>query len=427
MRKLALATCLWLLASTGLAQDPNSGTDTDQPSTFERLRSHVGAILGAARQLGDWDRQSGYMFDAATQVYRQNGWNSEADNFSLDLMRSVESIPPWEINQRFDTFVGVISDRYYLDERQEAALRRMIVAENARLFAKHSGRIMSYATEAIQTRAAGEPFTADQVARWTRTAQPVFRDSRVSVERLAKEFSEQLDADQRQILERDLAAANNRMDTMERMAQGWMRGEWSAADWGMQNDPIQMAGEERVAAAAEQENAQQTDDSGSDAGVVAGVVNEAPRQEPPPTPVKPTKNVPRDDDRYARYVRAFIDKFQLNDEQQQRAWLFHKEVVERDATLRRKFDPRIEAADAGSDARTSLSTARDHALDRLFDQLKRRLERLPTTKQRQDAKPVDLDAAVNKASADVAEKPDQADKPTKRPRRQSKPEEDEKP
>ncbi len=423
MRKLSIATCLWLMASACLAQDPNADHAGAESSTFERLRNHVGSILGAARGLGDWERHSGYMFDAVGRVYDQNGWNSEADNFSLDVMRAVESIPPWEINQRFDTFVGVISDRYYLDEKQEAKLRRMLVTENARLFTKHSGRIMSYATEALQTRAAGQPFTADQVARWTRTAQPVFRDSRVSFQRLADDFSKQLDPEQRQILARDVAAATNRMDTMEQMAQKWMQGEWTADEWGMQYDPIQMAGEERLIAAedaAAEAAAQAHQDPGSDAGVVAGVSERAP-QPPAPAPTPPPANVARDDDRYARYVRAFIDKFQINNEQQQRAWLFHKEVIGRDAGLRARFDPRIAAADEGSELRKSLTADLDRSLDRLFDQLKRRLERLPTRKQRQDAKPIDLDAAANGAT------PAKAEQPPKKPRAEKPKEKAEKP
>ena len=99
-------------------------------------------------------------------------------------------------------------DRYVLNEKQERLLRRIMLRENNALFARHSDRIMGYALEAMQTRAAGEPFTPEQVQRWVELAEPVFQDGRRSIVKAAGEFEAVLEPEQKELLQADLNAAN---------------------------------------------------------------------------------------------------------------------------------------------------------------------------------------------------------------------------
>ena len=97
-------------------------------------------------------------------------------------------------------------------------------------------------------------------------------------------------------------------------------------------------------------------------------------------------------------MRSFIRKYRLNDGQRQRAWLIHADVKERRDALRRRFAKQNTARNrATSRAATLELTPRQRAtLDRLFEQMKRRLERLPTRSQRKNADTGKLDSPKNK-------------------------------
>lgn len=245
-----------MLATLARAQtmDPPPPASRPEEESLRKFGSremfeNMGKLLNGLEGLGPWDQHHKYFMSAVTSVYEKNGWDSESDRFSLDLIREVESKPPMAIQERFDTMVGMFSDRYMLDENQERDLRSTVMNESLQVFAKHSGRIMSYALEAIQTRASGEAFTPEQVARWAQLAEPVFNDGRERMVVAAKAFMEKLDPQQRQLVERDLEAATQRLDRVQQMGEHWARGEWSPSDWGLDNDPIQRAGEARAAQA----------------------------------------------------------------------------------------------------------------------------------------------------------------------------------
>ncbi len=374
-----------LLASTVQAQN----TDEQEPESRGQLYERVGKIIGAFQSLGNWDEHYGYMMDSVESVYDRQGWDSESDMFSLDLVRTVESIPPWEVRRRFDTMMEVFSDRYLLDEGQERMMRRKFIRMSNSMFQKHSGRIMQYATEAIQTRAMGDEFTPEQVQRWVRLAEPVFQDARLRLNESAAELMQELDPEQREILSRDLAAANHRMGTIEKLSEEWKRGNWKPADWGMENDPIQLAAEsrrieedaakDRAAAVAEQ--ARNPKRTPPDANPRVGDSKPAVRSKGPVQPKGDT-------DAWTVYVRAFIERYKLNDGQRTRAWLIHKDVLNRRDQLNKRHEKQlggvVKRGGVASDAATSLRIKHQALLERLFSQMERRLGRLPTRAQRKE-------------------------------------------
>lgn len=370
---------------------------------FARLQENVGRLIGSFQMLGNWDEHYGYMMDALENVYVRNNWNTESDMFSLGLIAEVGSIPPWQVNERFERFVGIMSDRYMLDESQERIFRHMVIRNSNDLFEKHSGRILQYAVDAIQTRASGEPFTAEKVARWAELAEPVFHDSWDNMNRLAGQLMERLDADQRERLERDLEATNRRLERMDVLRESWERGEWKASDWGIENDPIQLAGERRRAEEARQAVVEDTPiieelpgKSGAQAqrtaaGSTEGKSGAASKAEPP----KLIEGVEGADDEWARYTREFIKKYVLTESQQHRAWQVYRDAARRRDRLKVRYGEQIAAAERrviASDtehSRALLEKARKRqgdAIDRLFEQFKRRLDRLPTAEQREEAK-----------------------------------------
>ena len=94
-----------------------------------------------------------------------------------------------------------------------------------------------------------------------------------------------------------------------------------------------------------------------------------------PTSIPDGKDVP--DDEWARYVRAFIARYQLTERQQRRAPAGVVEFADKD-------DPQVQ------ERRKSARERVERDRSRLFERLKARLEKLPTRAQRRDAE-VELD------------------------------------
>lgn len=457
MRCIGPVVCL-MFASLAVAQTPVADEPAQDPARDQvqaglspRLQENIGTLLQSFKSLGNWDEQSGYMIGAVEQVYEQNGWSSESDNFSLDLIRSIESKPPWAFQERFDTLVGMVSDRYMLDEDQEQSLRELIVAETTETFRRHAPRIMEYAVEALQVRASGEPFTPEQVQRWIKLAGPVIDDSRERMMRAADGFLQKLDPEQQEIVRRDLAADEDRFNHLVSMREKWERGEWEAADWGMDKDPIQNGTRAKPAEGAASGAAAENGAAGGQNGdreAIRRMIEERARQRAtekgnsdsnsPEAPVgdgsdaatgpksdSASKSGTRkpggdsdvtDNDPWSRYVRDFIRRFKLNDDQSQRAWAIFSEAKDRRDALERRYTSDAAAmerggesatsdsakdkgkSDAGSPAQRQLESRKKTAVDRLFDQLKRRLDRLPTRAQRKAAESAGPAKGVTKSA-----------------------------
>ena len=271
-------------------------------------------------------------------------------------------------------------------------MRETMIQESNDLFVRHSGRIMQYSVEAIQTRAAGEPFTPEQVARWAQLAEPVFLDSRERINAAAQEFASHLRPEQAEALLYDVEAANRRMDDLYVQSQRWAEGDWDPLDWGLEEDPIQ------IGAGLAQGPAEE--------GGAAGRAERAGRQAAEPEavetergPVRATSQ-PVSEDAWAGYVRRFIAKYKLNGAQQERAWRIYRDVTARANAQRGRYGQQIEAAVRRAAARqdeksqkgvTELEKRLDRQLNQLYMLLKARLDKLPTRQQRAEAEPTELE------------------------------------
>jgi hypothetical protein len=406
---------LWLvlLANPCLAQDdpaqvPEETRDDLKRELGRNVGERIARLLGSIQQLGSWDEHYGYMVDAVGKVYERNGWQSEEDQFSFEVFREVEKISPLSPRERFDTMIGLFSDRYLLTPEQEAKLRGEMLRMTSEVFSRHSARIAEYAVDAIQTRARGDAITAEQVARWAQLATPVFEDMRGRVNGTAQRFMQELDPEQRALLQRDLSAANRRFGQLDQMRKRWIGGQWRPEDWGIENDPIQVAGMARLAAEKPEAAGEQPADSaaakaaglagsqppdGHESGASAAEADHAGgapggAAKPPPVELKVAAPKPAAaGDRWAQYVQAFIDKFSLDETQQQRAWLIHGEVKQRVDVLTRRYAERRESANrtAAASAPADQAAREQQEQQRLFEQMKRRLERIPTRAQKAKA------------------------------------------
>lgn len=410
-----------LLGVTMVASAQVGGSDApldeapEERSKFEVLRDRAMKIIRGTQELGDWQPHYEMVLDAAERVYERNGWDSEPDLFSLEIVREVGAIPPWQVRERFDRAMQMVGDRYLLDEGQQNFLRREIFRTQFQLFSEHSERIMQYGLEAVQTRAAGEPFTPEQVARWTELAEPVMRDAHAQMLESAERFKEELDPEQRELFEADLQAGNRRYAAIEAMAGKWKAGEWDPHDWGMELDPIQnpegvLVGKANEAAVDQREAGARNRGAGG-GGAAQPEVSAAPVERPPAeaSGERPRVGGKRSADPWRDYVARFIARYGLNEEQSQRAWLVYKDASNRRDVFAKRYERQVEArrararsanADALKVAIAELSKAHQEDEERLFGQLKRRLDRLPTRAQRRAA----AEAAPQPAGRDTKPK-----------------------
>lgn len=403
---------------------------------FTAAFQRFGEIMDSVQDLGPWEEQYGYAISAAENVYAQNDWTSEADRFSLEVIREVGAIPPWQPQERFNRLSDLLTERYALSRGQTRVMQRLIAEQSRELFVRHMPTIMEYSLEAIETRAAGEAITPEQVARWTQLARPIVEDSHQQLQVAAAEFMEVLGPEQQALVRQDLAANNRRFEQVLAQSDRWIMGEWDATEWGLQNDPIQAAGEAKLIAA-------EMDAAGGVTGEEAGTASEqaaAQAAEPRQTPAgerrkqarpaqRPADRTPpsvarRGSDRrgtadgertkkkldeWGRYVVSFAKRYSLEDNQEKLAWRLHDQIVRLRDQVDRRHTQQTQAAESRfrnhperlKVALGELETRKKQQYDVLFKNLKQRLDSVPTRAQREA---VEGDAAdgAQKAARDAS-------------------------
>ncbi len=363
-------------------------------SQIERFAERFGA---GAHDWLDWDAAYSELGPSLIALYERHGWDTEPDLFSLELILDVGAIPPWRINDRLNRFTELAAERYLLDEDQEIYLRDLAVREAGYLLAHHATDMIPIAIEALQTWTAGEPFTSEQIARWTAASEPVFATARERYDLAAREFIDELDPAQQTLAHADLSAANRRLDRVAEMRAAALRGEWDPADWGLPPEaadtswPALGEGDVVLPDSTAAPNAIDAELAQSQ----SGLASESKTQ------------TARDDDPWARYVRAFISHYQMTDSQRKEAWRYYDRVRDRRARIEGQAARRVRelrsarADDEELDDRVALlEGARDTQVDRLFDLLKRRLERLLTRAQRRAAERLGLPFEYKQKSAE---------------------------
>lgn len=429
MRKLSWLIVLLVCPAAGaVAQDKLAEAERDEARSNPAAAIFRGALNNAItsfKQLGPWEEHHGYLMNAMDKFFDRNGWNSEPDLFAHELVRSVESIPPWEFDRRFDKFMEVVGRRYSLDQEQSGWLRDRMIDESRQMFLRNGTRMFPLVMELVQTRIAGEPITAEQVARWSQQVAPVIEDTRDRMNVIVGDFEQVLRPEQVDVLHVDAAAANRRVERVSELRTQWAAGNWTPEAWGIEEDPIQLGRREEAGAAPQRESSgakpaaadekrgapvsddaaepAASDESGDAAKPDTEDASPPPASEARPRPAR----APRDADPWAAYVREFVARFRLDDAQQQRAWLVyddartHREAVSRryEAALK-SAQQRAAGADADDKARRALrdlEQRRNGSVEDVFGQMKRRLDRLPTRAQRKDAE----DAAPKPATRPV--------------------------
>jgi hypothetical protein len=367
MSRMNIAVLLICMAPAGhlRADEP-----PDPPAAEDDARgiARLAGITRQLQQLGDWDSLYETVSPGIDEFWEQRGWTEEADEFARQTLQDVAAIPPWEFQKRMDRLMGAVRDRYELTDAQYDDLQGRTYQFIGGMVWRHGRTFYRQTKEMVETRVRGEPFSPEQVARWTRETEPVFEDERARFEDLADQLASSFTPQQREIYERDLASYRRRMQAVNELRERWEAGDWQPEDWGLQHDPIHQPLLDASRAEAEGRDGTQPAPSGAESAGDG-------------SPAEENGVVALDESTWARYVRQFVKHYQLDDAQATAAWSILHELEERAADYRRlhrdEFD-RVQPEEA--------STAQVYRpLREMFDELKRRLHPIPTDHQRRRA------------------------------------------
>jgi len=356
--------------------------------TLDNLKE-VKQLEEQAKRMGPWENEAGTITEAYTNIFAKNGWDSEPDRFSLDLINQVSRIDPWHPAQREEVFFNGLQVRYGLTPDQRSLVSREMRTESMTVTMKHLTEIMPVALEIAQTRAQQKPFTAEQVQKWSKQFGPIMDDALAAVQRVEQKLRKTMTPQQREILDVDMKAVLKRHHAIEKMVKDWQAGKWNPGDWGLENDPIHAA----AMAAYHQKQAERTQ------LVEAALLKK-----------KPDLNaISSDESAWERYVKWFCNYYKCDQRQRGMAATILKSSQKQAADYLSARRRDIEKARRLSESAQSEAGRKYHAaelkrlrkpISDIFNSLCARLEKQVLTRQQQQM----IDAEKTKKARQQADK-----------------------
>lgn len=392
LKRCLLAGLLLILAAPSARAQ--SDEDRNTPVPPDQFRKAM-EVMDTAKKIGPWENQYRILEDATNNIFDQQGWNSESDQFARGVMREVGRVPPWDPAARQKVFLDQLQGRYNLTHDQVSQFDKEFQAEGMRMAFKHFATIAPVAMEIVKTRASGEPFTAEQVQRWSQQGRPIMDDVMNSMERVTGKLESTMSTEQRAALDGDMKAFRRRHSDMKRMADKWAAGQWTPADWGLQNDPVHSA----AMSDASRIDAEKTE-------LVNRVMNEK----------RPDEDaISRDESEWDRYVKWFCTRYHCDERQRTTAGSIlqssKREAVSYMSAKRdliQQAQNKVKMAD-DPESRKEAMVEQDHVMKPViitFERLKRRLfeDVLTSEQQRKYTPPAKTVKAERKSES--AEKPE---------------------
>ncbi|MEK6674914.1 MAG: hypothetical protein AABZ47_04580 [Planctomycetota bacterium] len=345
-----------LFAVVALAgDDPASGLE----GLTARLTEHGKAI--------NWEAEFPHFERHFDRMWKENGWNDEADCFSHDLIRDVARIPPWQVMDRLNLASDRAAERYGMKGTERLWLKAKMVREASGFLLRNSKVILQQFSEASEFFAGEKPLNPDQVARWTRDAEPLTEDFNQMVKRIVSDIEPRVDEQHRDALRRDVGSYDKqRQFWLEKMTR-WKEGDWRPDDWGLQDHPAHR--DLPVLSGSESNVFPRVLAANSDGEIGPDYVNSLP------------KWVNHDRSTWFAYVIEMERKYHFDSGQMNTAKSIHDEVFERAGAYVAANTEELKAV--------SLSARGKHEIfapvRMMFDELRSRLDAIPTSAQQTNA------------------------------------------
>lgn len=336
----------------------------EQAERAERAVTEVLEPLSETFSGFDWDAEQPNIQRSITNIWSSNDWNDEADLFARDVATEVTAIPPWRMAARLELMTKRVAARYDFTPEQQSRFQAALMGEAVGFMLRHAGDLLAYSQEAVETRANGQPFSAEQVARWAKEYRPVMDDVRVTIERFVGRMEPDLTPRQRKLLQRDHVSYEKRRRTIDEAMSEWAKGKWQPAHWGLEDDPIQTA----------KRGSQTPDDPSRRIAPLYG------RTQKNRAKVVIPKWVDYDPPTWFAYVLEVEKRYRLDAGQMGTAESIHAELLERASAYQVSHATELAAV---APAQRATAEAYERVRD-IFRELQARLDALPTTSQRDE-------------------------------------------
>jgi hypothetical protein len=355
----------------------------DPPLPPEQMKQ-ANEVMEATKKIGPWENQTRFIDDATDNMFKQQNWNSEPDQFARQLMHDVGQIAPWNTRDRQEVFLNSAQQRWKLSHDQRMELDSALKQESMMFAMRHFKDVLPVALEAAKTRASNEPFTAEQVQDWSNRLRPLMDEGLQMVQRVGRRLDKSMTPEQRELLKTDMGALVHRHQDMKKLVEKWQAGQWTPADWGLQNDPI------HANAMAEYRAREAEKDALVDAAQAA--------QKPDESTVAVNESA------WDKYVKWFCNAYECDERQRGQADAILKNAKKEAIAYRAHRRDQIEQLErraAGEKNPEKLKLVRaDLArqlapIEQIFDRLKKQLTGLLTSQQRLKFSPPPLKQAQN--------------------------------
>ncbi len=278
----------------------SAGAEEPKTKNLNNALEQVKALQEQARKIEDnWAIEAMRIQEAHNIMFRRNGWTSESDTFALNLINEISTYGPFETEARESVFLNGVQSRFGLSEDQVDVLNSEMRRESMAFTMKHFDKLLPVAMEAVQAKSAGQPFTPEMVAKWSRQLEPIMEDALSGVDRVKQRLASTMDDSQKALLEKDMEAVRKRHNDIKAKVQQWKNGKWTPYDFGLENDPAY-------------------------AGVIRDYMppEDAPVANREEIVIEVTR---RDQSLWAKYVADFVNKYDCDEKQRNSAMAILKD------------------------------------------------------------------------------------------------------
>lgn len=290
------------------------------------------------------------------------------------------------IDGMIDRMTEEMAEHYEFDDDQLYLTREVIRERIPSWLKENRAEIQTLTNYYFEAILAGESPTVEDVAGWSQRVLPKLNEFRDVIGEVTGEMRTFMTEEQRTQLDGEMAAFDVGMQFMNRRLSVWAEGGYNPeTDWFNAPGRHERDIEEQKRLAQEQEAARRAAMGGP--GGPELVADEGPQS-------ARLKYAGKAKDDWDQYVEKFIQRYQLNESQQNQALkILEHYKGERDQYLKRKERDFVKAEAAFKESDTG--PAREKATKRLerlarpveryFQQMKDRLDSLPTRAQRSSA------------------------------------------
>ena len=261
-----------------------------------------------------------------------------------------------------------VANEYELGEEQTQALEEMMLRRWPKWMKQNRRLIQPVVNEFMENRIAPEPPSPEQISKWAGRALKAFGSARDELREAQDEFRRTLSPSQKMRFDVDVTKMNVGMEVFEQKIKTWQEGQYATREFW--DRPHWMPKETTNGKASPDPSAK-------------GGGTELAGTEPQTVPL----------DRWESFVADYIRRYSFDQEQTTSAWSIMGDLraqaeahKDRHREEYEQIEQRVAQAKDG-DRRNWVDRRKflDNRIDRLFEELKDRLERLLTDAQRNSA------------------------------------------